>query len=305
MPINIPNALPATKILTEENIFVIDEDRAITQDIRPLEIALFNIMPTTIATETQLLRMLSNTPLQVNITLLHPATYSCTISDQSHLDTFYKTFDEVKNQKFDGFIMTGAPVEKLEFDEVHYWPELCKIMDWSKTNVHTTLHICWGAQAGLFYHYGVPKHQFEKKLSGIYYNDICDKLNPLFRGMDDQICMPQSRYTEVRAEDINKIPEIEILAQSEQAGVSIVASKDGRQLFFTGHGEYDRETLHNEYMRDLGKGLDIQPPDNYYPNNDPNNAPQLVWRAHASLLYSNWLNYFVYQSTPFNLNEIK
>lgn len=304
MPINIPNALPASQILKQENIFVIDEDRAITQDIRPLEIAIFNIMPTKIATETQLLRMLSNTPLQVNITFLHPASHDSKNTDQSHLDTFYQTFEEVKDRKFDGFIMTGAPVEKMRFEEVDYWPELCAIMDWSKTNVFSTLHICWGAQAALYYHYGVPKYQFEKKLSGIYLNTINDKLNPLFRGMDDMFYMPQSRYTECRAEDIEKVDQIEILSQSDEAGVSIVCSKDGRQLFFTGHGEYDRDTLHNEYIRDINKGLDIDPPDNYYPDNDINKEPLMMWRSHASLLYSNWLNYFVYQATPYNLNEL-
>lgn len=304
MPINIPNSLPASKILKAENIFVIDDERATTQDIRPLEIAIFNIMPTKIATETQLLRMLSNTPLQVNITFLHPASHESKNTSQRHLDNFYQTFDEVKNRKFDGFIMTGAPVEKMDFEDVDYWEELSEIMEWSKTHVYSTLHICWGAQAGLYYHYGVNKYQFEDKISGIYKNRILDKLDSLFRGMDDEFYMPHSRYTEVRAEDIKKVNEIEILAESSEIGISIVASKNRRQLFFLGHGEYDRNTLHDEYIRDLEKGLDIKPPEHYYPNDDYTREPKLFWRSHASLLYLNWLNYYVYQSTPYNIDDI-
>ena len=305
MPINIPDSLPASKILKAENIFVIDDKRATTQDIRPLEIAIFNIMPTKIATETQLLRMLSNTPLQVNITFLHPASHDSKNTSQMHLDNFYQTFDEVKNRKFDGFIMTGAPVEKMDFEEVDYWDELCEIMEWSKTHVYSTLHICWGAQAGLYYHYGVKKYQFEDKISGIYRNRILDKRDSLFRGMDDEFYMPHSRYTEVRAHDILKVKELEIMAESSEIGISIVASKDRRQLFFLGHGEYDRNTLHDEYIRDLSKGLDIEPPEHYYPNDDFTQSPKMYWRSHASLLYLNWLNYYVYQSTPYNIDDIK
>lgn len=305
MPINIPNSLPASKILKAENIFVIDSERAITQDIRPLEIAIFNIMPTKIATETQLLRMLSNTPLQVNITFLHPASHDSKNTSQIHLDTFYQTFEEVKNRKFDGFIMTGAPVEKMNYEEVDYWDELCEIMEWSKTHVYSTLHLCWGAQAALYYHYGIPKYQFKEKISGIYSNRINDKRDSLFRGMDDEFYMPHSRYTEVRAHDIRKVKDLEILAESSDIGVSIVASKNRRQLFFIGHGEYDRNTLHDEYIRDLAKGLDIEPPENYYPNNDFTQSPKLYWRSHASLLYLNWLNYYVYQATPYNINDIE
>ena len=304
MPINIPNALPATKTLRSENIFVIDEKRATTQDIRPLEIAIFNIMPTKIATETQLLRMLSNTPLQVNVTFLHPASHSSKNTAQTHLDTFYQTFPEVKDKKFDGFILTGAPVEKMEFEEVDYWPELQQIMDWSKTNVYSTLHICWGAQAGLYHHYQIPKYQFEEKLFGVFSNHIHDKLVPLFRGFDDEFNMPHSRYTEVLAKDINQVPNLKILAESEEAGVCVVASKDNRQLFITGHGEYDRETLHNEYIRDIHKGLNIAVPKHYYPNDNPKLTPKMTWRSDASLLFANWLNYYVYQATPYDLEEL-
>lgn len=305
MPINIPDSLPASKILKAENIFVIDDKRAITQDIRPLDIAILNIMPTKIATETQLLRMLSNTPLQLNITFLHPASHDSKNTSQAHLDTFYHTFEQVKDRKFDGFIMTGAPVEKMQFEEVDYWRELCEIMEWSKTHVYSTLHICWGAQAGLYYHYGVKKYQFDDKISGIYKNRILDKRDPIFRGMDDKFYMPHSRYTEVRAQDISRVDKLKILAESDEIGVSIVASKDHRQLFFLGHGEYDRNTLHDEYMRDLQKGLDIAPPEHYYPNDNIEQKPELYWRSHASLLYINWLNYYVYQSTPYNIDEIQ
>ena len=305
MPINIPKSLPASKILKAENIFVIDSERATTQDIRPLEIAIFNIMPTKIATETQLLRMLSNTPLQVNITFLHPSSHESKNTSQKHLDNFYQTFDQVRNRKFDGFIMTGAPVEKMNFEDVDYWGELCEIMEWSKTNVYSTLYICWGAQAGLYYHYGVPKYQFDEKISGIFSNRINDKRDSLFRGMDDEFYMPHSRYTEVRAHDIMKVKELEILADSSEVGVSIVASKNRRRLFFLGHGEYDRNTLHDEYIRDLTKGLDIEPPEHYYPNDDFTQSPKLYWRSHASLLYLNWLNYYVYQATPYNIDDIK
>lgn len=304
MPINIPDSLPASKILKAENIFVIDTERATTQDIRPLEIAIFNIMPTKIATETQLLRMLSNTPLQVNITFLHPASHTSKNTSQQHLDTFYQTFEEVKDKKFDGFIMTGAPVEKLNYEEVDYWKELCDIMEWSKSHVYCTLHLCWGAQAGLYYHYGIPKHQFEEKISGIYCNRILDKRDSLFRGMDDEFYMPHSRYTEVRTRDIQKAKDLVILAESSEVGVSIVTSKNRRQLFFIGHGEYDRNTLHEEYIRDLEKGLDIDPPEHYYPNDDFTQAPKLYWRSDASLLYLNWLNYYVYQATPYHIEDI-
>lgn len=306
MPICIPNALPSADILGGENIFIMPEGRAETQDIRPLRIAIFNIMPTKIETETQLLRMLSNTPLQVEITLLHPYTYQCSHTPAEHLRAFYKTFPDIQGEKFDGMIVTGAPVERMEFDDVKYWQELRQVLDWSKTNVYSTLHICWGAQAGLFHHYGVPKHPMEKKLSGVFVHRIMGKNIPLFRGFDDEFFMPHSRYTQVRRADIEKAPGLEIVAESEEAGVCIVMRRSGRQVFITGHGEYDRNTLRDEYRRDMQKGLgDVGIPAHYFQEDDPQKPPVVRWRSCASLLFSNWLNYYVYQETPFDLGKIR
>ncbi len=306
MPIRIPNALPSADILGGENVFVMTEQRATTQDIRPLKIAIFNIMPTKITTETQLLRMLSNTPLQVDITLLHPHSYQCMHTPAEHLTTFYKTFTDVQGEKFDGLIITGAPVERIEFDDVQYWRELTQLMDWSRTNVYSTLHICWGAQAGLFYHYGIPKYHMAKKLSGVYRHHILGRNIPLFRGFDDVFYMPHSRYTEVRREDFSAKPTLDVVAESGEAGVAIAMLKSGRQIFVTGHGEYDPNTLRDEYMRDVAKGLpDMEIPRHYFEGDDPERPPVVRWRAHASLLFSNWLNYYVYQETPFDLEKIQ
>ncbi len=305
MPIKIQNSLPATKILESENIFVMTEDRAMTQDIRPLKIIILNLMPTKIETETQLLRLLGNSPLQVDIELLQTVTHVSKNTSHTHLTTFYRTFDEIKSQKYDGMIITGAPVELLDYEEVDYWEELCEIMEWSKRNVYSTLHICWGAQAALYYHYGIPKYLLPEKLSGVFRHRILDVFHPLMRGFDDRFLIPHSRHTEVRREDIQKHEELIILATSRTAGVSIVASKSGRQFFITGHAEYDRNTLANEYFRDVNKGLHPHVPQNYFPGNDPAALPPLTWRSHANLLYTNWLNYYVYQQTPYDLKNLK
>ncbi len=307
MPIKIANDLPATDILNNENIFVMTETRAITQEIRPLEILILNLMPTKIDTETQLMRMLGNTPLQINISLMRTKSYESKNTPKSHLDSFYNTFDAYKNRKFDGLIITGAPVEHMPFEEVDYWDELCEIMEWSKSNVTSTFHICWGAQAALYYHYGIPKYDLKEKMFGIYEHYVVPekKRKILLRGFDDKFYAPHSRHTEVRAEDIEKVPELEILAVSDEAGVYIVTAKSERQFFVTGHSEYDNITLANEYFRDKEKGLDIKVPKNYFKNDDPTTEPKNTWRAHANLLYSNWLNYFVYQTTPYNISEIK
>lgn len=306
MPIRIPDTLPTAGILSGENIFVMINKRATSQDIRPLQIAIFNIMPTKLRTETQLLRMLSNTPLQVDITLLHPYTYQCTHTPAEHLNAFYKTFPDIAGEKFDGMIITGAPVEQMQFDDVKYWRELTELLEWSKTNVYSTLHICWGAQAGLFYHYGVPKHPLEKKLSGVYSHSVLGRNIPLFRCFDDEFNMPHSRYTQVRREDIDKVPELDIVAESEEAGIAVVMLRSGRQIFITGHGEYDATTLEDEYRRDVDKALaDVSVPTNYFPNDDPGRPPVVRWRSHASLLFSNWLNYYVYQETPFDPEKIQ
>ncbi|MCL1964976.1 MAG: homoserine O-succinyltransferase [Firmicutes bacterium] len=306
MPIRIPNALPSADILGGENIFVMTERRATMQDIRPLKIALFNIMPTKLITETQLLRMLSNTPLQVDITLLHPYTYQSSHTSSEHLDTFYKTFPDIAREKFDGMIITGAPVEKMQFDDVTYWAELTELLEWSKTNVYSTLHICWGAQAGLYHHYGVPKHEMPRKLSGVFPHRVLGRNIPLFRGFDDEFFMPHSRYTEIRRADIEKAAGLDIVADSREAGVAIVMLRSGRQIFVTGHGEYDAATLGDEYRRDMAKGLaDVNPPAHYFEDDDPRKGPIVRWRAHASLLFSNWLNYYVYQETPFDLAKIQ
>lgn len=306
MPIKVRDNLPAIETLGNENIFVMTETRAISQDIRPLEIVILNLMPTKIDTETQLLRMLGNTPLQINATFMHTKSYESKNTSQSHLDTFYVTFDNIKHKKFDGMIITGAPVEHLEFEEVDYWQELCEIMEWSKKNVTSTFHICWGAQAGLYYHYGIEKYPTDKKIFGVFEHYVLPekKHKILLRGFDDTFYVPQSRHTEVRAEDIKKVPELEILSVSDESGVYIVTAKSERQFFVTGHSEYDDTTLAKEYFRDLEKGLDIDIPKNYFPNDDPKQKPPMKWRAHANLLYSNWLNYFVYQTTPYDINRI-
>lgn len=304
MPIKFKDSLPAIKILGDENIFVMTHERAVAQDIRPLKIVILNLMPTKIETETQLLRVLSNTPLQVDITLLHMATHISKNTPTSYLNEFYKTFDEIKEEKFDGMIITGAPIEKLPFENVDYWPELCKIMAWSRKNVYSTMHICWGAQAGLYYHYRVPKYLLRQKISGIFKHRVLDSLHPFVRGFDDDFWAPHSRYTEVRREDIRKHPELEILTESNAAGVHIIASKNGRQFFVTGHEEYDRNTLKNEYLRDVKKGIHPLMPQNYFPNDDASQEPPFKWKSHAFLMFSNWLNYYVYQQTPYDIRAI-
>lgn len=305
MPIKIPNDLPAVKTLNEENIFVMTENRAITQDIRPLKILLLNLMPKKIETETQLSRLLGNSPLQVDLELIHTKSHQSKNTSAEHLFAFYKTFDDIKDQTFDGMIITGAPVEHLEFEDVEYWEELCTIMEWTKTHVHSTFHICWGAQAGLYYHYGINKYPLEKKLFGIFPHKVDYKKSILFRGSDDVFNVPQSRHTTVLKEDIAKVKGLKILASSEEAGVYAVSSKNGKQIFITGHSEYDADTLANEYFRDLDEGKPIEIPKNYFPNDDVKKAPVVSWRSHANLLYSNWLNYFVYQTTPYDISEIK
>jgi homoserine O-succinyltransferase len=304
MPIKIPNELPATRVLEEENIFVMTETRAITQDIRPLRILLLNLMPTKIDTETQLSRLLSNTPLQVELYLMHTATHKSQNVSEEHLTSFYRTFSEYKDEYFDGMVITGAPVEKMEFEDVDYWEELCEIMEWTKTHVHSTFHICWGAQAGLYYHYGVQKHPLDKKMFGVFPHKADYVRSILLRGFDDVFPVPHSRHTTVLREDIEKVPELKILASSEEAGVYAISSKNGRQIFITGHSEYDRGTLEKEYLRDKNAGLPISVPKNYYPNDDDTQEPHVSWRSHANLLYSNWLNYFVYQTTPYDIKKV-
>ena len=304
MPIKIPNDLPATKTLGEENIFVITETRAITQDIRPLHILILNLMPTKIVTETQLARILGNTPLQVELDFLQTATHKSTHTSQEHMIAFYKTFDEIKDRKFDGMIITGAPVEQMEFENVNYWDELCEIMEWSKTHVTSTFHICWGAQAGLYYHYGIKKLPLDKKLFGVFKHTIEYKNSILFRGVDDEFYAPHSRYTTVLREDIEQVPELRILASSEMAGIYAVSTDMGKQIFITGHSEYDADTLKKEYLRDKNAGIDIEVPYNYFPDDDDTKEPKNLWRSHANLLFSNWLNYYVYQTTPYDINAI-
>ncbi|RPF43519.1 homoserine O-succinyltransferase [Hydrogenoanaerobacterium saccharovorans] len=304
MPINIPDSLPASRILEQENIFVMNEARAVHQDIRPLRIAILNLMPKKIETETQLLRLLSNSPLQVDVELLLTATHASKNTPTEHLLKFYKTFDDIKDQRFDGLIITGAPVEQMRFEEVDYWPELCDIMQWSKTNVYSTFHICWGAQAGLYYHYGINKHPLESKMFGIFHHhNICPK-HLLMRGFDEVFVAPHSRHTGISQEDITSEPRLELLSYSDVAGPYLIASRDNRQIFVTGHSEYDRDTLQREYTRDIDKGLAIDVPVNYFPDDDPSRTAPYQWRSHAHLLYSNWLNYFVYQSTPFDLGQL-
>jgi len=304
MPIRIPNDLPAAGILQQENIFVMPQDRAMTQDIRPLEIVLLNLMPTKIVTETQLSRLLGNTPLQVNLELMHTSSHVSKNTSQEHMLTFYKSFEELKHRKFDGMIITGAPVEKMEFEDVDYWPELCEIMEWSKTHVHSTFHICWGAQAGLYYHYGIKKYPLDEKLFGVFEHKVDHPKAILLRGFDDVFYAPHSRHTTVLREDIEKVWDLRIIASSPEAGVYAVQTKFGRQIFVTGHSEYDPDTLKKEYLRDKNLGLPIKPPVNYFPGDDDTKDPIVRWRGHANLLFSNWLNYFVYQTTPYDIMTI-
>lgn len=305
MPIKIPNQLPATQTLTNENIFVITETRALTQDIRPLKILLLNLMPKKIVTETQLARLLGNTPLQVELELIHTSTHESRNTPADHLLTFYKTFEDVKHQKYDGMIITGAPVEQLPFEQVEYWEELCRILEWSKTHVTSTLHICWGAQAGLYYHYGIQKRLLEQKLFGVFPHCVERKSSILFRGFDDRFMIPHSRHTMIDRADVEAVPELKILASSEEAGIYAISTDRGRQIYLTGHAEYDAGTLREEYQRDINAGLPIAVPCNYFPNDDPTKEPLVTWRGHAHLLFSNWLNYFVYQTTPYDLGAIR
>ena len=301
MPIRIQNDLPAKEILENENIFVMDEDRAIHQDIRPLKVIILNVMPLKEETELQLLRLLSNSPLQTDVTFLTMRSHVSLNTSASHLNKFYSYFDEIKDQKFDGLIITGAPVEQIEYEEVDYWEELCSIMEWSKNNVTSTLHICWGAQAGLYYHFGLQKQMLPKKLSGIYRHRVMKRKEPLVRGFDDEFYAPHSRYTEVSAADIHNCSALKVVAESDEAGVFLCLTEDGRQIFVMGHPEYDRYTLDSEYKRDTLKGINPEIPINYYPENNPENKPLMLWRSHSMLIYSNWLNYYVYQVTPYEL----
>ncbi|MEY8001329.1 homoserine O-succinyltransferase [Clostridium sp. Mt-5] len=305
MPIKIKDDLPAAEILNNENIFVMPENVAFHQDIRPLKIAILNLMPIKITTEVQLLRLIGNTALQIEVELLHPKTHISKNTSEEYLTNFYKTFDDVKDEKFDGLIITGAPIEHLKFEQVNYWRELEDIMEWSIHNVYSTLHICWGAQAGLYYHYDIPKYILKEKMFGIFKHKVVQKSVKLLRGFDDEFFAPHSRYTEVRREDIEKVDELTILAQSEEAGVYLILAKNGRQIFVTGHSEYDPLTLKSEYLRDVAKGSNIKIPKNYFPQDDPEKEPVVRWRGHSNLLFSNWLNYYVYQETPYNLNEIE
>lgn len=304
MPIKIPEKLPARDILEGERIFVMDELRAKTQDIRPLRIAVLNLMPTKIATETQLIRLLSNSPLQIELTLLHTVSHIQKNTSDEHMKQFYKSFYDIEHEKFDGLIITGAPVEKIDFADVDYWDELCRIMDWSQKNVYSTLHICWASQAGLYYHYGINKYPLPKKLSGVFSHRAKDPTHPLLRGFDDEFLAPHSRYTGVKEEDIVNSGELDVLATGERCGVYMAASKDCRMFFVSGHSEYEYDTLKKEYERDVEKGIDPEIPENYFPDNDPSRTPKNTWKAHANLLFNNWLNYFVYQKTPYDINSI-
>jgi homoserine O-succinyltransferase len=305
MPIKIPEALPATKTLIEENIFVMTEKRALSQDIRPLHILLLNLMPTKVETETQLTRLLGNTPLQIELELLQTRSYTATHVEPGHMEHFYTTFDQIKDQHFDGLVITGAPVEQMDFEEVEYWEELCEIMNWSRTHVYSTFHICWAALAGLYYHYGIPKKDLPKKLFGVYPHHVERRSSILFRGFDDEFMVPHSRHTTVEREKIEQCPQLKILASSPQAGVYAISTEGGRQIFVTGHSEYDPLTLEREYRRDLDAGKPIQMPENYYPDNDDSKYPRVSWRSSANLLYANWINYIVYQTTPYNLDELQ
>lgn len=304
MPIKIPKDLPAFKVLSDENIFVMNNERAINQDIRPLKIAILNLMPKKIQTENQLLRYLSNTPLQVEIKLLQTESYKPKHTSLEHMEKFYSGFNDIKDERLDGLVITGAPVEQLEFEDVMYWNELKEIMEWSKSNVYSTLHICWGSQAGLNYHYGIPKYQLEKKMFGVFKHFINDRNADLTRGLDDVFYAPHSRHTEVRREDIEKVEELDILSESEEAGIFIVANKNRRQVFISGHLEYERNTLSDEYFRDVNKGLNIEVPKNYFPDDNPSLEPMVTWRGSANVVFSNWLNYCVYQNTPYNLEHL-
>lgn len=305
MPVKIPSQLPAYQVLKNENIFVMDEDRAIAQDIRPLKIAILNLMPLKEVTETQLLRVLGNTSLQIEPVFLATESYQPKNTDKEYLDAFYRTFDEVKDENFDGFIITGAPVETLPFEAVQYWDELKEIMEWADKNVFSTLYICWGAQAGLYYRYGVPKYDLEEKRFGVFVHEVLAQNVKLLRGFDDTFYAPHSRHTEVRREDIEKHEDLMILAESEDAGVHIVANRDLRHIYVMGHGEYDADTLDREYRRDIDKGAEIDPPENYYKGNDPANTPLVTWRSHGNMLFANWLNYCVYQETPYDLHALQ
>jgi homoserine O-succinyltransferase len=305
MPLTIPDTLPAIKILEEENIFVMRKTTAIHQDIRPLKIVILNLMPVKITTETHILRLLSNTPLQVEVTLLHTTAHVSRNTPSDHLKTFYKTFRQIRNHKYDGMIITGAPIEHLDFEEVDYWDELKDIMDWVKHNVTSTMFICWGAQAGLYHYYGIPKYPLHKKMFGIFPHQVMNPKIPLVRGFDEEFLAPHSRHTEIRRSDIEKVDQLQLVSESPGAGVYIVMTQEGRQIFVTGHSEYDPNTLKDEYERDVKKGLPIDLPVNYFPENDPSKPPMVMWKSHANLLYYNWLNYYVYQATPFDINEIK
>ena len=304
MPIKIPDSLPARATLEGENIFVMTEYRAIHQDMRPLNLLILNLMPTKIVTETQLLRKLSNTPLQIQVELLQMASHTSQNTDADHLSSFYTTFDKIKDKRYDGMIITGAPVENLDFTDVDYWPELCEIMEWTRTHVHATLHVCWGAQAGLYYHYKIPKYSLPKKLFGVFSHTAIKKQSPLFRGFDDEFYIPHSRHTENHVEDILKVPELELLAVSKEAGVFAVKSEDNRRFFITGHPEYDQDPLAREYFRDVDKGLPIDVPKHYFPNDDAGMEPIVRWRSSGQLFYTNWLNYYVYQTTPYDLSKL-
>ncbi len=304
MPVNIPKKLPAIEILKQENIFVMDTERALSQDIRPLKIAILNLMPLKITTETDLIRLLSNSPLQIEIDFIKIKSHTPKNTPIEHLQMFYKDFDLIKNQTYDGMIITGAPVEKLEFSEVTYWDELTEIFDWGRTNVTSKLYICWAAQAGLFYHYGIPKYDLPEKMFGVFRHTALKKYNPIFRGFDDEFFVPHSRHTEVRREDILKNPELTLMSESPEAGVYMVMARNGREFFVMGHSEYSPNTLADEYFRDLKKGLEINMPKNYFANDDSNNKPVVRWRSHANLLFTNWLNYFVYQETPYDISDI-
>lgn len=303
MPVKIADGLPAQSILENEHIFIMTEHRALHQDIRPLKIGILNLMPTKVVTETQILRCLSNTPLQIEVTLVQTSTHTSRNTSSEHLLNFYKTFDEIRNMNFDGFIITGAPVEQMEFEDVDYWQEICEIMDWTKTHVHSTFHICWAAQAALYHHYGIKKYPLEEKMSGVFLHHMLTPKSRLFRGFDSEFWAPHSRHTEVRQADIEKVPQLKVMAVSDEAGVYAVCSEDSRQFFITGHSEYDVDTLAMEYQRDLGKGMDPKIPAHYFPEDDPSKQPVMKWRAHSTLIYTNWLNYFVYQTTPFDISE--
>ena len=305
MPLNIPHNLPAVEILKKENIFVMDDLQASTQDIRPLKLALLNLMPVKIITETDFVRLLSNSPLQVEVDFLKMKSHNSKNTSSEHLSAFYKNFDEVRNQNYDGMIITGAPVELLSFEDVNYWHELQEIFDWASVHVTSTLYICWAAQAGLYHFHEIPKYDLDQKMFGVFKHSLNDPSTTLFRGFDDEFYVPHSRHTEIRREDITKVPELKILSESEESGVYIVMSRGGREIFITGHSEYDRETLHNEYIRDVKKGLPIEIPENYYRDNNPEKEIVVQWRAHAHLMFKNWLNYYVYQATPFNPAEIE